>query len=172
MPPLLTKLRLRFPQLQYTAGRQFCWSPETQEIFYKPSGLLGTKNDAQTDAWSLLHETGHALLAHSSYEADVELVRLEVAAWEEARQLGELLHVPIAEDHIQDCLDTYRDWLYKRSICPSCRTKCLQQDDHAHYRCFNCHTVWRVGTSRFCRAYRTTKNVNQFNPVFDLQNLS
>jgi hypothetical protein len=37
----------------------------------------------------------------------------------------------------------------------------LQQDDHQHYRCFNCHTVWRVSTSRFCRAYRSTKTTPQ-----------
>jgi hypothetical protein len=58
-------------------------------------------------------------------------------------------------------LDTYRDWLYKRSICPTCTAKCLQQGDFVHYRCFNCHTTWRVTASRFCRAYRRQKDVPQ-----------
>lgn len=111
--------------------------------------------------WSLLHETGHALLDHTSYKADFELLRLEVEAWERAKLLAADLDVAIDEDHIQDCLDTYRDWLFKRSICPQCNTKCLQQGDFVHYRCFNCHTVWRVSSSRFCRAYRSTKNVPQ-----------
>jgi hypothetical protein len=33
----------------------------------------------------------------------------------------------------------------------------LQQNDLKHYRCFNCHEVWQVTPSRFCRAYRATK---------------
>lgn len=153
MQKLITKLRRQFPSLRFTPGKEFCWSPETGEIFYKPA--FGD----QKATWSLLHETGHALLEHQNYKGDFELLRLEVAAWERARQLAQEMEVKINEEHIQDCLDTYRDWLYKRSICPSCATKCLQQDDYRHYRCFNCHTTWRVSTSRFCRAYRSTKNL-------------
>lgn len=160
MQKLLAKLKLTYPQLRFTAGNQFCWSPETSEIFYNKSA-----NGLQA-IWSLLHETGHALLEHESYKADFELVKLEVAAWEKAISIAKTLNISIDEDHIQDCLDTYRDWLYKRSICPNCLTKCLQQDDHSHYHCFNCHTLWRVSTSRFCRAYRSTKNIMQQNPIF------
>lgn len=162
MRTLINKLSERYPDLRFSAGSQFCWSPETGEIFYNQT------SDDQRSVWSLLHETGHALLEHAGYQADVELLRLEVAAWEKAHELAAWLGVKLDENHVQDCLDTYRDWLYKRSICPSCHTKCLQQDDHAHYRCFNCHTVWRVSTSRFCRSYRTTKNIAQEHPIFDL----
>lgn len=151
MQQLINTLQQRYPQLRFVAGQQFCWSPETGEIFYKPSG-----NSAAAE-WSLLHETGHALLGHESYRADFELVQLEAAAWERARQLAADFDLCIDEDHIEDCLDTYRDWLYKRSICPTCNTKCLQQDDYRSYRCFNCHTTWRVSTNRFGRAYRSTK---------------
>jgi len=154
MQQLITKLQAAFPQLTFSAGQQFYWSPETQEIFYKEHG----NNDQAR--WSLLHETGHALLEHTSYRADFELLKLEVAAWEKARSLAADHGIEIDEDHIEDCLDTYRDWLYKRSICPTCSAKCLQQDDHRYYRCFNCHTVWRVTASRFCRAYRSTKNIH------------
>lgn len=155
MDDLITRLRNRFPALSFTPGRQFCWSPETNEIIYKNS------SKGRQARWALLHETGHALLKHDHYKADFELLRLEVAAWEKARQLAAELDITIDEDHIQDCLDTYRDWLYKRSICPTCTTKCLQQGDFVHYRCFNCHTVWRVTASRFCRAYRRHKDVPQ-----------
>ena len=159
MQPLITKLQQQLPALQFVAGNQFSWSPETSEIFYK-TGARG-----QPAIWSLLHETGHALLGHAGYRADFELIRLEIAAWQKAETLATALSLTIDENHIQDCLDTYRDWLYKRSICPNCTTKCLQQDDYAHYRCFNCRTVWRVTTNRFCRAYRATKNVAQA-PIF------
>ncbi len=151
----LNKLKLLYPELIFKPGKQFCWSPESGEVIYN-AGATG-----DSASWSLLHETGHALLKHTSYQADFQLIRLEVAAWEKAKELAAQLGVGIDEDHIQDCLDTYRDWLYKRSICPGCHSKCLQQDDYMHYRCFNCHTTWRVTPSRFCRAYRATKNINQ-----------
>lgn len=155
MQQLISALSQTYPELRFTAGTQFCWSPETKEVFYIPAGK------GKQARWSLLHETGHALLGHTSYQADVELLLLEVAAWERAKQLGNDAGIEIDEDHIQDCLDTYREWLYKRSICPNCTTKSLQQGDFVHYRCFNCHTKWRVSASRFCRAYRSTKNVPQ-----------
>jgi hypothetical protein len=162
MQELIAKLTAAFPDVRFNAGKQFCWSPETGEVFYK-------RNDKRPTApWSLLHETGHALLEHASYKADFELLRLEIAAWEKARELARELGITIDEDHIEDCLDTYRDWLHKRSICPTCTTKCLQQSDYVHYRCFNCHTVWRVTGNRFCRAYRSTKNVAP-QPVFHLE---
>lgn len=148
MKQLINMLQKQFPGLRFKAGKQFSWSPETGEIIYK-SGAHGT-----AARWSLLHETGHALLGHRSYKADFELLRLEVDAWQQAKSIAKTVGVMIDEDHIQDCLDTYRDWLYKRSICPNCSTKCLQQDDFVHYRCFNCHATWRVTASRFGRAYR------------------
>lgn len=162
MQKLIHKIQVEFPRLRFTAAKQFYWSPESSEIFYN------TDARGKQATWSLLHETGHALLGHTSYMADFELVRLEVAAWERAQQLAQHLGLKIDEDHIQDCLDTYRDWLYKRSICPTCTTKCLQQGDFVHYRCFNCHTTWRVTASRFCRAYRRHKDVAQKSPLHSL----
>lgn len=150
MDSLISRLQIRFPALRFTPGRQFYWAPESSEIFYKADA-----ND-QHAIWSLLHETGHALLQHATYQADFELLKLEVAAWERATALADWLGIAINADHIQDCLDTYRDWLYKRSICPSCHMSCLQQDNYAEYRCHNCHTTWHVSNSRFCRAYRRT----------------
>lgn len=155
MQILLNKLQAAFPTLKFAAGKQFYWSPETGEIVYRRDA------DGDRAKWSLLHETGHALLGHTSYQADFELLRLEAAAWEHARQIAGGFEISIDESHIQNCLDTYRDWLYKRSLCPNCGTQCLQQGDFVHYRCHNCHTKWRVSTSRFCRAYRATKAVPQ-----------
>ena len=153
MRKLIDTLQAEFPQLRFKAGAQFSWSPGSDEIIYK------TDAKGERAKWSLLHETGHALLDHQAYGADFELLRLEVDAWERAKAIGKAVGITIDEDHIQDCLDTYRDWLYKRSICPECATKCLQQDDNAHYRCFNCHATWRVTTSRFGRAYRRHTSV-------------
>lgn len=151
MDQTLNTLRQRFPQISFREGTTFFWSPETKEVHYDPSAA------SENGTWSLLHETSHALLEHISYKTDFELVRMEVLAWEKAKKLAAELGVVIDEDHIQDCLDSYRDWLYSRSICPRCANKSLQQADLRHYRCFNCHEAWQVTPSRFCRAYRATK---------------
>lgn len=155
MEKIIAELRSKFPELKFRSGNQFYWSPETGEIVYE-AGAGGRKAE-----WSVLHETGHALAGHKSYKADFELLRLEIDAWERARRVADNLGRSISEDHIQNSLDTYRDWLHKRSICPTCGNKSLQQGDFVHYRCFNCHTKWRVTASRFCRAYRRSKGVNQ-----------
>jgi hypothetical protein len=162
MPDLLTKLQSSFPELTFKSGKQFCWSPESNTIVYKQSAKGKVAN------WSLLHETGHALLKHQNYKADFELLKLEIDAWSKARELAELFNIKIDEEHVEDCLDTYRDWLHKRSVCPSCSTQCLQQADYIHYRCHNCHSTWKVTASRFCRSYRTSKNVAKI-PVLHLE---
>jgi hypothetical protein len=162
MDSVVKALHRSFPQLHFTAADTFCWSPETREVFYD------TDRTADTGVWSLLHETGHALLDHASYKADFELIRLEVDAWEKAKELATDLAIVIDEEHIQDCIDTYRDWLYRRSICPSCNTKCLQESELAEYYCFNCHETWGVTPSRFCRAYRAKKVATRPSPVFQL----
>ena len=155
MQRLIKTLQKQFPELHFRAGQRFSWSPKTGEIIYKKAA------HGEQAQWSLLHETGHALLGHRSYEADFELIRLEVEAWERAKLIAQEVGIKIDEGHIQDCLDTYRDWLYKRSICPNCSTKALQQDDFVHYRCFNCNTKWRVSASRFGRAYRRHSGIKQ-----------
>ena len=160
MQKLLESLRTSLPGLCFTAGKTFYWSPQTKEVFY---------NETATDKkskWSLLHETGHALLGHTTYTRDVELLKMEMAAWDKARELAKQFDIVIDEDHIQDCLDTYRDWLHARSICPSCTTKCLQQSDAQQYRCHNCHTNWKVTPARFARPYRSVSSVPQKAVIF------
>jgi hypothetical protein len=152
---IVERLSVLFPDISYRPGKRFSWSPETSEIFYdngKPTASC---------TWSLLHETGHALLEHNCYDADLELIRLEIAAWEKAKEIATELGIAIDENHIQDCLDTYRDWVYQRSVCPRCNNKSLQLEDIVHYQCFNCHLVWKVTPSRFCRTYRATQKATK-----------
>lgn len=151
MEKIVSELSKLYPAFQYRAGQRFSWSPLTKEIFYDP------EKSQETQVWSILHETGHAILGHYTYKSDLELIRLEIAAWEKAKEIARDLQIVIDEEHLQDCLDTYRDWLHERSICPKCSTKSLQDDDCRHYQCFNCHARWRVSPSRFCRAYRSVR---------------
>lgn len=157
---IIEALERRYPHITFHEAEIFSWSPETQEVFYDVSKPLENR------IWSLLHETGHALLEHTSYRTDLELIQLEVAAWEKAKLLATEFDVVIDEDHIQDCLDTYRDWLYQRSVCPRCNNKSLQQEEISFYQCFNCHTAWKVTPSRFCRTYRVTQQPKQTSDVF------
>ncbi len=150
MEKMLERLRKDYPHLQYTEGDSFCWSPQSKQIFYTPE-------HSQVGAWAILHETAHALLDHTKYCLDFELLQMEVAAWDTAKKIAKTYDIAIDEDHIQDCLDSYRDWLYKRSICPSCGNKSVQLDNEARYQCFNCRSTWSVASSRFCRPYRQFK---------------
>lgn len=160
MDKLLHRIAADHPQLRFAAGDSFCWSPATNQVQYERNA------SGVTAVFSLLHEVGHALLQHEHYKLDFELLELEVAAWERARELAGKYKIQLDEDHVQDCLDTYRDWLYRRSICPSCTTRALQLDDSAEYQCHNCRTTWRVATSRFCRPYRHNTGRAPANTVF------
>ena len=160
MQKLLESLQLALPEQQFTAGKKFYWSPESGEVFYNVDGA------GERDAWALLHETGHALLEHESYKTDIELLKMEIAAWEKAHELGTQFGIKIDENHVQDCLDTYRDWLHARALCPSCTTRCLQHTSGHEYRCHNCHTSWKVTPSRFCRPYRSVNSTAQSTTIF------
>lgn len=150
MERLLERLARDYPTVKFVAGQSFYWSPSTRQVFYK----LGDS----PKPWSVLHEVAHALLGHLHYSTDYELLRLEIAAWEEAKNLAKRYKITIDDSHVQNCIDSYRDWLYKRSLCPNCGTHCMQCDDGKYYQCFNCHSRWQVTSSRLCRPYRHCKN--------------
>lgn len=159
MDQVVAQLSEKFPHFSFCASNAFCWSPERKEICFN------TKDFKPSHIWSLFHETGHALLQHQNYRTDLELIKLEVAAWDRAVELAKDFEMIIDSDYVQDCLDTYRDWLYRRSICPNCSTKSLQQGTTMSYKCFNCRAIWQVTPSRFCRAYRA-RLPQKTSPVF------
>ncbi len=171
-----------YPSLRLTESDSFYWSPESQTVHYNP-------NELQTDegCWAIIHESGHALLGHATYRSDFELLQLEVAAWEKAKEIATKLqkervdgirhmgkpnerahsspptthHLPptlsIDEDHVQDCLDSYRDWLHRRSLCPNCSLGSIQVSPDT-YSCIFCDHSWHVSSNRFCRPYRTSNS--------------
>ncbi len=141
------KLEDDYPQFKFEAGTEEQWSPKTQTITYNPSF------EYQRLTFGTLHELAHALLGHSDYKSDLELIKLEAAAWELAAEIGRKYSVDIDFDHIQNCLDTYRDWLHGRSKCPGCGIHTLQ-DSSSSYRCHNCGAGWKVSSGKFVRSYR------------------
>ena len=148
MEKLILRIKKDHPGLLFNPGSSHCWSPEKGQILYG--------SDKQHDIEGLLHELGHARLDHEGYVSDLELLRKEVEAWQEALCLAQLYGVDFDEEHMQDCLDTYRDWVYKRSICPACANTGLQETER-RYSCLNCGHTWQVTFSRFKRPYRLSK---------------
>lgn len=144
MKPLLDKLRQDFPEITFMPGEVPHWSPENNTVTYTEG--------AQGEA-TLLHELGHALCGHSDYSSDVDLLRKEVEAWQKATAVAAGYSISLPKDHIENCLDTYRDWLHKRSTCPTCSGHGLQRSK-ALYHCPNCQSHWQVSFARFCRPYR------------------
>lgn len=148
MQQLIGKLRSQFPEIGFRQDARFVWSPEQNQVTYR------SDVDNTEGIWALLHETSHALLGHNNYQNDFELLTMELDAWERAKLLAKEFDAPeIDENHIQDCLDTYRDWLHKRCLCPSCGARSFQEGC-GKYSCHNCTTSWNVSQSRFCRTYR------------------
>lgn len=150
-PSLLDKLKHTYPSFTFVASHEFLWSPDTSTIHYNSA-------DDQADML-LLHELGHALLGHSNYHRDIELLSMETAAWGEAEVIGTTENITMHDDVIQDHLDSYRDWLHSRSICPSCGAN-GHQINVDHYQCIVCQTKWRVNEARTCqlRRYQLKKN--------------
>jgi len=148
---LLERIAADYPDLEFIESAHFSWHAGRKHVSFKKAG-----KNAEHNMWALLHELGHALLGHAGYKHDIELLQLEVAAWEKGRRLAENYGVRIEDDYIQDCLDTYRDWLHLRATCPTCFARSLQTTEK-RYRCFNCQTEWQVSRSRLCRPYRLQK---------------
>ena len=126
---LLNNLRRDFPDITFAPSEEFRWSPSTNTVFY-----AGTHSD---DLPLLLHETAHGVLGHTGYVYDIDLVKLERDAWSKAQELGERYGVIIDEGTVEDALDTYRDWLHSRSLCPACQQNGAQTAPET-YSCVPC----------------------------------
>lgn len=133
--------------LTFRPGKSYYWSPKDRVVFYQQ------KDPSVIGLWTLLHEACHGLLGHKSYQSDFELVLLEVEAWERAERLATDFGLKIDQEHVQDCLDSYRDWQYKRSLCPRCDLGGIQINPSS-YNCMFCGDTWHVSAARFCRPYR------------------
>ena len=127
---LLNKLRKDYPSLTFKPGERFKYTPPAT-IFYVKTG----------SALELLHELGHCLLEKNTYTSDIELIRIESEAWDQAKQLCTTYHVDWDEDFAQDHLDTYRNWLHFVSLCKNCQLAGYQ-DESGLYHCPMCGAKW------------------------------
>ena len=124
----LTRIKQDYPTLKFTQGKRFSFrAPRT--ITIGPA--------EENDSLLLLHELGHALLNHQDFGTDVERLKMERAAWEKARELAPRYRIVFDDDLVENELDSYRDWLNKKSQCPKCHLTRFQTPD-GKYHCPKC----------------------------------
>lgn len=142
---LIKKLAKNNPELSFEEADGFAWDPTTKTVYYNlesPHALA-----------YFLHECGHALLDHRGYSRDITLIAMERDAWKNALEIATSQQLEIESDVIEASMDTYRDWMHARSVCPSCGATGIQTRDHA-YTCVSCQTLWRVNEARTCALRR------------------
>jgi len=84
----------------------------------------------------------------------MELLRMEMEAWDIARDLAPKYGVKINEAHIASTISSYDDWLTKRATCPDCNNFSLQRGRDS-YGCFACGAKWVVNWRKDRRVKRT-----------------
>ena len=129
---LLARLRADYPNLEFLAGERF--------LFHPPATIYYEVNS--DDYLSLLHELVHALIDKTDYNQDVELLQIESAAWDKAKELCAKYHLTFDESYAESRLDSYRDLLHYNSLCPNCALNGYE-DEHQTYHCPLCGASWQ-----------------------------
>ena len=125
----LAKIKSDYPELRFTRGRKFAFRP--------PKTIVIPSEEDTFDSLRLLHELGHALIGLWNFDTEIERLKIEVLAWEKAKELAPLYGVDIDLDLIEGELDTYRNWLHQKSRCPLCELTRFQTPDGA-FHCPRC----------------------------------
>ena len=139
---LVDRLTAAYPALSFKEAEMYRWSPQEHTVYYE-------RPVSSRDEATLLHELGHGLLEHKDFTHDIDLLKMERAAWTKAQSLSPLYEVAIDDELVEEALDSYRDWLDARSRCPNCSQTGIQEAE-ATYRCVICHIEWRVNDARQC----------------------
>ena len=125
----LAKLKSDYPEIRFLERARFTFRP--------PRTVVYPAEDGEFDSLLILHEMGHALSRHRFFKTEIERLKMEVEAWEKARELCDIYEVQVDEDLIQGELDTYRDFLHQKSRCPECGLTRFQTPDGA-FHCPRC----------------------------------
>lgn len=166
MNTFIARLEQDFPELRWRAGRKFAFRPPRTiiyEQFLSPkqvdekAGRVDKKTKLKADQRSeqicetgrwwqyqlcLLHELGHATLRHREFRTDPERLRMEMEAWRQAERLCEIYEVEFDAEFAEQQLDSYRDWLHRRSLCSQCGLTRYQTPD-GRYHCPGCALAGR-----------------------------
>ena len=127
---LLISLKNDYPEFRFVQGRKFAFRP--------PRTVVVGPDEPQAELL-LLHEVGHAVSGHQSFDLNVERLKMEMEAWSRARELAKIYGVEFDEEVVETELDTYRDWLHQKSRCPQCGLTRYQTAD-SQYHCPLCES--------------------------------
>lgn len=130
----MMRLKTDFGQFRFREGKKFTFRPPRTIIFEATENYWEEREKYQL---SVLHELGHALLEHKFYTTDPERLRMESEAWEKAKELCLRYGVVYDSEYAETELDTYREWLHRKSCCPECGLTRYQTRDGA-YHCPSC----------------------------------
>lgn len=149
---LIAKTANDHPQFTFIATQDIDkWSHGNNTIYHNP-------DQTHADVF-LLHELAHALLGHTEYKRDIELLAMERDAWHYTKSiLGPQYGLTIDDEIIQESLDTYRDWIHNKSACPDCNQTGVEVEKHL-YQCLSCGNQWRVnrGVSTHIKRFSQSK---------------
>lgn len=137
-----------FPQHTFLPAAFFSYDAADEVINYSP---IAIKNN--NGKLALLHEISHCELGHFHYQSDLQLYAMEIDAWRYTQKLAERFGISIHQDYIEECLESYNQWIEKRGTCPNCGVFCAQITE-TEFECYNCSTRWRVNTSPQVRTTR------------------
>lgn len=127
----LERISKDYPDLVFREGSKYAFRP--------PRTVVIGSSEPFSELL-MLHEVSHAVLKHKDFRMDVERLKMEAEAWEMVRELAPRYGIEINENLIQDELDTYRDWLHKKSRCPACGLTRFQTPDSL-YHCPRCENL-------------------------------
>lgn len=125
---ILQRLEKDYPDLKFVSGNNFAFRPPRTIVF---------EQGASNFDLLILHEMGHALCGHKTFKMNIRRLKMEVEAWEKARELAETYGVSFDEDVAQGELDTYRNWLHQKSRCPNCGLTRFETPE-GEYHCPQC----------------------------------
>jgi ribosomal protein L37AE/L43A len=130
MADVAADIKADFPQFRFKKAPRSRWDAHANVIYYTDNTI------------ELLHELGHALLGHDAFTTDVDLLRKERAAWTKARTIAKKYNLKITDGEIEKNLDSYRQHLHRRSLCPKCYHNGVQSTENKIYQCIMCGHRW------------------------------
>lgn len=142
----------QYKQYQFLPAGFFSYDAAEEVINYDPIRLQRAQGKI-----SLLHEISHCELGHFNYQYDIELLMMEIDAWYYTKKLANKHNIALDEKYVQDCINSYEDWLTKRATCPMCDNFCFEKSKNL-YSCFICDTHWKVSSEPQKRVLRRIVN--------------
>lgn len=124
----LAQIKNDFGDFHFKAGKKFAFRPP-KTIIIGP--------EEPYDSLLLLHELGHALSLHRDFSTDAKRLKMELEAWDKARELADKYEISFNEDLMESQLETYRNWLDTKSKCPICGLT-RYQTPNGDYHCPVC----------------------------------